>query len=473
MITAALEDISAALGPRGFTRDPAAMAPWLSDWRSEFHGAAAALVSPASTAEVQRVVRTCASAGIAIVPQGGNTSLVGGATPDATGRAVLLSTRRLNAIRSLSTTDNIAVAEAGVILSDLHDAARAKDRRFPLSLAAKGSATVGGLVSTNAGGTQVLRHGTMRGLTIGVEGILADGTLIDRLQPLRKDTRGFDLRQLFIGTEGTLGVVTAAALHLAPALQNVRVIWGGFQTPAHALDCLRLIEAELGPVVESFELVPLEAVQLVVDHLPGARHPIDAPAPWQVLIELDLPKAADNADDLLLALLGSAMEKGILIDATLASSEAQAEAMWRLRESVTEAERARGRSLKHDIAVAVSAMPAFLDRGRAEVLRRYPGARILAFGHLGDGNIHFNVQAPAGAEGGAWLERHGASVTSLLYEAVAAAGGTISAEHGIGQLKAAALEDTMAPAELDLLRTLKRALDPGNIMNPGKIVRSC
>ena len=458
------------LGPRGFTRDAGDMAPWLTDWRGRFTGAAAAILSPASTAEVQAVVRLCAEAWVPLVAQGGNSSMVGGATPPADGSALILSLRRMNAMRAVSPDDNAAVAEAGVILSDLHDAARAIGRRFPLSLAAKGSATVGGLVATNAGGTQVLRFGPMRALVLGIEAVLPDGSLFDNLTALRKDNRGYDLKQLLIGAEGTLGVVTAASLRLVPAAGSTAVAWAGLPSPHAALTLLRRLEALLGDSVESFELVPADALALVLETVPGTRPPLAARHSWNVLIESVAPQGAEDASAQLEGALAACFEEGLLEDAAVASSEAQAEALWKLRESISEAERHRGPSVKHDVSVPVSGMPAFIEEAAAAVEARFPSSRVIAFGHLGDGNVHFNVQPPEGADAAAWLAGEGAEVSAFVHDLVTAGSGSISAEHGIGQMKRDEYLRTADPARLAAQRAIKRALDPHGIMNPGKLL---
>jgi FAD/FMN-containing dehydrogenase len=467
---ALLSDLAARLGPRGFTRDPAEMAPWLTDWRGRWHGRAAALVSPAHSGEVQAIVAGCAAEGVAIVPQGGNSSMVGGATPDEGGRALLLSLRRMNAIRRLSPDDNALVAEAGAILADVHAAADGIGRRFPLTLGAKGSATVGGLVSTNAGGTQVLRFGPMRSLVLGLEAVLPDGALFEGLSALRKDNRGYDLKQLLIGGEGTLGVVTAASLRLVPAVGSRAVAWIGLDSPVAALALLRRLEAALGESVESFELVPARALSLVLRHIPGTRPPLAGAHAWNVLVEAVAPQGAQEAGAALEAALAGAIGAGMAADAMLAASEAQAEALWRLRDSISEAERHAGAAAKHDISVPVSAMPRFVESVAAAVERRFPGTKVIAFGHLGDGNVHFNVQAPPGADGGRWLEEEAPAVSAFVYAETSEAGGSISAEHGIGRMKREALAASASPVQLAAQRAIKRALDPKGIMNPGKLL---
>jgi FAD/FMN-containing dehydrogenase len=464
-----LEALEALLGPRGCTRDSGDMGSWLVDWRGRYRGRAAALLSPSSLQEVQAVMASCRDAGVAIVPQGGNTSMVGGATPDESGDTFLLSLRRMNRIRSLSTEDNVAVAEAGVILADLHSAAETAGRRFPLSIGAKGSATVGGLVSTNAGGTQVLRFGPMRSLVLGLEAVLPDGSLVESLSPLRKDNRGYDLKQLLIGAEGTLGVVTAASVKLVPAPGSRAVAWVGLETPAAALRLLRRLETLLGDSVESFELVPDEALRLVLRHVPGTRAPLEAPSRWNVLVEATAPHGAPEAAGALEAALTICLSEGLLSDAATAASEGQADALWRLRDSISEGERAEGPSLKHDIAVPVSVMPEMMESGRAAIETRFPGASVLAFGHLGDGNVHFNVRPPPAVEAESWMREQGAQVTRLVHDIVGSAGGSISAEHGIGQMKRGELERT-APQRAAQIRAIKGLFDPAGIMNPGKLV---
>ncbi|MCZ4341214.1 FAD-binding oxidoreductase [Sphingomonadaceae bacterium G21617-S1] len=465
-----LDQLAALLGPQGFITDRDLVAPWLTDWRNRYHGESVALLAPGSSEQVAAVIRLAAAARVAIVPQGGNTGTVAGATPPADGSALLLSLRRMNRIRSISAEDNAVIAEAGVILSDLHDAAAAIGRRFPLSLAAKGSATIGGLVSTNAGGTQVLRFGPMRALVLGIEAILPDGSRFDGLATLRKDNRGYDLRQLLTGAEGTLGIVTAAALRLVPAIGSRAVAWAGLPSPQAALTLLRRLEDRTGEAVESYELVPANALALVLANIPGTRMPLAEPAPWNVLIEA---VGAEGGGDPLGAVercLADAIEDGLVLDATIAANETQAAALWALREAISDAEKIDGPSLKHDISVPVSEMPSFLERERDRVEQSFPGARIIAFGHLGDGNIHFNLLPPTGADRNAWIAAHGAVASALVHDLVAAVGGSLSAEHGIGQAKLAEFARLTDPVRLTALRAIKQALDPLGIMNPGKLV---
>lgn len=462
----------ALLGPKGVVTDPDDIAPWVSDWRGRYHGAAVAIVAPASTQEVAAAVALAAELGVPLVPQGGNTSMVGGATPPVDGSALILSLRRMNRIRSLSPDDNLAVCEAGVILSVLHDAAEEAGRRFPLSLGAKGSATIGGLVSTNAGGTQVLRHGTMRALVEGIEAVLSDGSIFDGLDALKKDNRGYDIKQLLIGAEGTLGVVTAASLRLAPAIAARAVGWVGVQTPADALALLRIAETMLGDSVEGFEVIANETLGFVLGHIPGTRSPIETRTPWHVLIEVDHADLSEpGPSDRLEAALADAFERGIAIDAAIAANEAQADAFWRIRESLSESEKAQGPALQYDISVPVAKMPAFMIEAAQAAEQAFPGTTASSFGHLGDGNVHFHVRAPKGtSDGPAWIAAQGQAINAFVHDAVVAAGGSISAEHGIGQMKRAELGRLSTPARIGALRAIKAAFDPKGLFNPGKLI---
>jgi FAD/FMN-containing dehydrogenase len=464
-----LDRLAALLGPRGFASDPETLAPWLTDWRGRYHGRAAALLSPGSTAEVAEIVRLCAAERVPLVPQGGNSSMVGGATPDSSGDALLLSLRRMDRIRTIDRIANLAVCEAGVILQHLHEAAEENGRRFPLSLGAKGSATIGGLVSTNAGGTQVLRFGTMRSLVQGIEAVLPDGSPFEGLAPLKKDNRGYSLTQLLIGAEGTLGVVTAASLRLVPAVGERTVAWAGVETPTQALQLLHHLDAAVGSAIESFELVPRIALDLVLRHIPGARPPLAEAAPWNVLVEASAPIGAPSPQKDLYQALHTAIGLGLVGDVTIAGSSAQADAFWRMRDSISEAEKKEGPAAKHDLSVAVEEMPDFMTSAARAVESRFPGTRVIAFGHLGDGNVHFNVAAPPGS-GVDWPERGGAEVSAFVHELVTSQGGSISAEHGIGQMKVGELGRLGEPARLAAMRAIKQALDPHNIMNPGKLV---
>lgn len=459
------------LGERGVVEDSGDIDPWVHDWRGRYHGAARAILAPATTQEVAAVIMFAAEKGVPLVPQGGNTSMVGGATPPADGSALILSLRRMNRIRAISAQDNLAVCEAGVILEHLHDAAQAIDRRFPLSLGAKGSATIGGLISTNAGGTQVLRHGTMRALVEGIEAVLPDGSVHHGLEALKKDNRGYDLKQLLIGAEGTIGVITAASLRLVPAIADRAVGWACVRTPQDALALLRLAERTIGNVVEGFEVLGDETLSAVLNLIPGARCPTETRSAWYVLIEVDLD-AVDGATarERLESTLATAFEQGIITDAAIAANEAQAEQFWRLRESLSAAEKSLGPALQFDVSVPVAAMPAFMIDAGATAERAFPGTTTSSFGHLGDGNIHFHVRAPTGTDGPAWIADSGPVISAFVHDRVVAAGGSISAEHGIGQMKRAELGRLATPAQLHALRAIKAAFDPKDIMNPGKLI---
>ena len=463
-----IEAAERELGPKAVITNRHEMEPWLSDWRGRVHGDAPAMLAPASTEEVAAIVRLAAEHRVPLVPQGGNTGMAAGATPPADGSAILLSLRRMNRVRSISADSRLAVAEAGVILADLHDRADEVGMRFPLTLGARGSCTIGGLTSTNAGGTQVLKFGTMRSLVAGVEAVLPDGSVHSGLSGLKKDNRGYSLDQLLIGAEGTLGVITAIALRLVPAIASRAVAWAGVDSPSAALELLRFLEARTN-AVEGFELVPADSLELVLSHIPGTRAPLSSDFPWHVLIEATTADPEADIAGEIEPLLATAMDQGIIGDAVIATNETQAEAFWRIRDSISEAERAEGQTLAHDISVAVADMPKFLTQAAAEVERSFAGVIASGFGHLGDGNIHFHVRAGSHAAPD-WYEAEGAAITRMVDDLVTAAGGSISAEHGIGQLKRDEFERLAPPGRIAALRAIKQALDPLGIMNPGKLV---
>ena len=456
------------LGPKAVITDPNEIEPWVTDWRGRVHGASSAILAPASTDEVVAIVKLAAEHRVPLVPQGGNTGMAAGATPPTDGSAVLLSLRRMRQVRSISADNRLAVAEAGVILADLHQRAHDVGMRFPLTLGSRGSCTVGGLTSTNAGGTQVLKFGTMRALVAGVEAVLPDGSVHNGLGALKKDNRGYSLDQLLIGAEGTLGIVTAVALRLVPAIADRAVAWAGVDSPARALGLLRFLEART-TAVEGFELVPEDSLQLVLKHIPDTRAPLSGTHCWHVLIEATTADVSHDIAAEIERLLAAALEQGIIGDAVIAANEAQAEAFWKIRDTISEAERVDGQTLAHDISVPVADMPRFLTDASAEVERAFPGVIASGFGHLGDGNIHFHVRAASHAAPD-WYEREGAAITRMVDDLVTAAGGSISAEHGIGQLKRAELERLAPPGRIHALRAIKHALDPLGIMNPGKLV---
>ena len=459
------------LGPRGFTCDPDLLEPWLTDWRGRFHGKALGMASPANREEVSALVKLCNQFYVPIVPQGGNSGMCGGATPDETGASILLSLRRMNSIRQFDPDARQIVCDAGLILQNLHEEVEQHGLRFPLTLGGKGSATVGGLISTNAGGTQVLRHGTMRAQVLGIEAVLADGQIFDALTALKKDNRGFDLKQLLIGSEGTLGIVTAANLRLLPAIADRVVAWIGLETVSDArrllLECEKSTPAEL----EGFEVVPAHCLDSVLAHLPDAQAPLSEDYPWNALIEwVAAPGTVEQTRENAEALLASALESGLAKDAVIASNESQAEALWHLRDAIAPAERAIGPAMQHDISVPVEKMPDFIDATIPLVEEKFPGTRGVAFGHLGDGNVHFHVLAPASAVAGEWEDEEGKRISRFIHDQVTRWNGSISAEHGIGQMKRDELVRLSDPVTLAMMQSVKRALDPRGLLNPGKLV---
>lgn len=462
-----IEQVRSRFGDRAVITAQSDVEPWLTDWRRRWCGRADAILAPVDIGQAAAMVGLAAELRVPLVPQGGNTSMVGGATPPDDGSALLLSLRRMNRIRSLETGS--AVVEAGIILADLHTAAAERRQRFPLTLGARGSCTIGGLTATNAGGTQVLRFGTMRSLVLGVEAVLADGSVHEGLAGLKKDNRGYSLDQLLIGSEGTLGVITAIRVKLLPAITSRAVAWVGLSDPRSALLLLRAMERETDRI-ESFEILPRSALRRVVAHVPAARAPLEGEHPWHVLVEATSTTAAsETPDQLLQRLLEAAFANGNVADATISSSEAQAEAFWLLRDSISEAERASGLAVQHDISVPVEAMPVFMVEAAEQVQRAFPGTEAFGYGHLGDGNIHFHVRAPRGATPD-WPTVQGDEISRFVHDLVTAAGGSISAEHGIGQMKREELVRLLPPARLNSLRAIKRALDPAGILNPGKLV---
>jgi FAD/FMN-containing dehydrogenase len=468
-----IEAARTLLGARGFTDDPDLLLPWLTDWRGRYTGRALAMASPATTGEVASLVKLCAEHGVPIVPQGGNSGMAGGATPDASGAAIILSLRRMNKVRQLRAGDGQIICEAGLILEHLHDVAEAAGLRFPLTLGGKGSATIGGLISTNAGGTQVLRHGTMRAQVLGIEAVLANGEIFNALTVLKKDNRGFDLKQLLIGSEGTLGIVTAACLRLLPAPTARVTIWAGLPSITAARSLLQRLQGDAGDTLEGFEVVPAHCLASVLAHQPSARAPLSAAHPWNALIEF-VASGKEQAvlSDEIETVLGRALEDGLLDDAVIAAGERQADEFWALRDGISAAERALGPAMQHDISVPVEAMPEFIEAASPQIEAAFPGTRAIAFGHLGDGNVHFHVMGPPNAEPGVWEETDGKAVSSMVYDLVREWGGSISAEHGIGQMKIAELARLTDPVRLAMMRAVKQALDPAGLLNPGKLVEA-
>ena len=445
-----------------------AMAGHLVDWRGRYRGTAVCVVRPANTAAVSAVVRLCAQAGVAMVPQGGNTSLCGAATPAADGRSVVISLARLNRVRAIDAANSTITVEAGCLLQRVQEAAAAAGRLFPLSLAAEGSCQIGGNLSTNAGGVQVLRYGTARELTLGLEVVLPSGEVWDGLRGLRKDNTGYDLKQLFIGAEGTLGIITAAVLRVFPWPRAKATAWLSIAAPATGVDVLATLQDRFGPALTACELVSGIALGLVRRHIPGP-HPALADSPWHLLVELSSGGDEDVLREALASLLASMIEDRCVADAVLAHSSEQARRLWTLRESIGEAQRIEGPSIKHDVSLPISRLPEFVERADRALVEAFPGIRMVTFGHIGDGNLHYNQSRPTAGDQAAFLAAQ-PQVNRVVHDLVDELGGSISAEHGIGQLKRAELLRYRTPLEIDLMRAVKGALDPRGLMNPGKLL---
>jgi FAD/FMN-containing dehydrogenase len=461
--------LKAVVGEGAWLESPDDIAPFLSDFRRLYHGAAPLVLVPRNVAEVAQILRICNAEEVAVVPHGGNTSYCGAATPDETGTQVVLSLRRLNRIRHIDAANYSMVIEAGCTLAEAQAAARGADRLFPLSLGSEGTAQIGGNLSTNAGGTAVLRYGMMRELVLGLEVVLADGRILEGLKSLRKDNTGYDVKSLFVGAEGTLGVITAASLKLFPQPADVATALVGIDSPQHALELLAALRSAAGDQLTSFELMPRLGVELTVRHVPGVADPLSQNTPWYLLIELTSPNPRQDLLSLLTVTLEEAAARGTAVDAMLASSLAQAQAMWKLRESIPEAQRRHGASLKHDVSVPVSAIPTLIEQGAALVRRLAPEGDVISYGHAGDGNLHFNVSQKPGSEVKSFIAR-GPMLELAMFDLVESLGGSISAEHGIGRLKAAEFARRADPVELAVMRALKLTLDPQGIMNPGKVL---
>ena len=462
-----IERLTGIVGAHHVLTSAADVAPYVVDWRGRYHGAARAVVQPANTTEVAAVVRACADTGVAIVPQGGNTGMCGAATPDAGGREVVLSLARMRTIRALDRANATITVDAGVVLADVQRAATADGLLFPLSLASEGSCTIGGNLSTNAGGTAVLRYGNARELVLGVEAVLADGNVWNGLRGLRKDNTGYDVKQLFIGSEGTLGIITAAVLKLFPSPRSRVTAFAAIAGIAQAVELLRTMQRALGDRLTGFELISGFALHLSQKHHAGSPDPLPG-HPWYALLQVD-----DSADVALAGTvetaLASAAELIILTDATIAQSQEQAARLWALRENISEAQRREGQNIKHDISLPISAIAQFAGATQTAITSAFPGARVVVFGHLGDGNLHYNVAAPEGCDAREFLANT-PQVNRIVHDRVVAAGGSISAEHGIGQLKRDELAHYKSPIELALMRRIKAALDPQGLLNPGKVL---
>lgn len=446
-------------------------APFLTDWRKRYVGRALAVAQPDSVADVAAVVRWCADRRVPIVPQGGNTGLSGGATPDESGRALVLSLSRLNRVRAIDSANNSMTVEAGCVLAELQRQAADAGRLFPLSLAAEGSCTIGGNLSTNAGGVQVLRFGNARELCLGLEVVTASGEIWDGLRGLRKDNTGYDLRDLFIGAEGTLGVITAATLKLHPLPAAQLTAFVALDDPNAAVALLERAQRRLGASLTAFELMSAFCIELVLRHFPDCRLPFaELSSPYYVLLECSDADSQEHAQAALTAVLAEALEHALVTDAAVASSIAQSRAMWALRENISEAQAAEGKNIKHDVSVPISAIAEFVERTNAELTTRFPGVRMVVFGHLGDGNLHYNVSPPEGATDEAAFLAMQPDINRLTHDAVVARRGSISAEHGLGQLRRDEAARYKSPVELRLMRAIKQALDPLGIMNPNKVL---
>ena len=445
---------------------------WEQDWRRRVRGKALAVVRPASTPEVAAVVKACAATGTAIVPQGGNTGLAVGSTPDASGTQIVLSLTRMNAVRNVDTDNLTMTVEAGCILQNLQEVARNAGALFPLSLAAEGSCTIGGNLGTNAGGTQVVRYGNARDLCVGLEVVTPQGEVWNGLKGLRKDNTGYDLRDLFIGSEGTLGVITAATLKLYPRPAAQLTAWAAVPSMEHAVALLGLAHQHLGAGLTGFEVMGRFALGLVHKHMPQLRVPFieQEDVPYGVLLENSDSESEDHARARFEALLETAFEAGCVTDAVVAENLSQAHNLWHIRENIPLAQAEEGLNIKHDISVPISRIPAFVEYADAMMVREIPGVRLVNFGHLGDGNLHYNVQAPADSDPQVFLREQEAHVNHLVYEAVAQFGGSFSAEHGIGALKVEKLEKYQSPTALAMMHAIKAALDPQGTMNPGRVL---
>ena len=466
---AALAQLKAVVGDGAWLDSPNDIAPFITDFRGLYRGATPLVLLPREVDQVARILAICNRDELAVVPQGGNTSYCGGATPDESGGQIVLSMRRLNRIRHLDPANYSMIVEAGCTLAGAQDAAASRARLFPLSLGSEGTAQIGGNLSTNAGGTAVLRYGMMRDLVLGLEVVMADGRVLSALKSLRKDNTGYDVKSLFVGAEGTLGIITAASLKLFPQPADTATALAGIDSPQQALDLLAQLRSATGDQLTTFELMPRLAVELTVTHVPGVANPLDQGTAWYLLIELSSPNPRAELAALLADELQEAAVQSTIKDATLATSLAQSQAMWKLRESVPEAQRYHGASLKHDVSVPVSCIPQLIEEGSELVRRLVPEGQVVSYGHAGDGNLHFNVSQRQGTPKTAFLAR-GPQLESAVFDLVERLGGSISAEHGIGRLKAAQFAERADPVELAIMRVLKCALDPKGILNPGKVL---
>jgi FAD/FMN-containing dehydrogenase len=466
-----LPSLRAAVGAAGVIDDPAAMAPYLCDYRGLYHGHAPLVLRPASVAEVSKVLALCNAAGVGVVPQGGNTGYCGGATPDESGTQIVLSLSRLNRIRAVEPLNYSMTVEAGCVLATAQQAASQAGRLLPLSLGAEGSCQIGGNLSTNAGGTAVLRYGMARDLVLGLEVVLADGSVLSTLGSLRKDNTGYDLKSLFVGAEGTLGVITAATLKLFPGVATTATALIAIDGIDAAVMLMGKLRAASADHLAACEIMARAALELVVRHVPGCRDPFGAWHPWYLLVELQSAQAHDELVTLLQRTLSAMLDQPLIRDVIIAGSAAQRAALWKLRECISDSMALEGAQIKHDVSVPIGAMPAFHAQAGAWILQQSPGARLVIFGHIGDGNLHYNVSEPAGGDPGSFRAAT-AEIEQGVHDIAVQHGGSFSAEHGIGRYKIGALLRYGDPVELALMRSIKQALDPNGIMNPGKLLAS-
>lgn len=457
------------VGPENAITDPDQMQSYLVEWRDLYQGKSPLVLRPGSVEDVSKILQLANASRTAIIPQGGNTGLVGGQIPDESDTEIILSLERLNSIRSIDTGGNFMTVEAGVVLDKIHEAATEVDRMFPLTLGSQGSCSIGGNIATNAGGTAVLAYGNTRDLVLGLEVVLPDGRIWNGLRALRKDNTGYDLKQLFIGAEGTLGVITAANIRLFPIPRAQEVAFIGIESPGHALDLFNMAQARAGTMLTGFELMPRIGLEFTVRHLPGARDPLAQAHAWYVLMEISSGTEAEGARALVEAIFEDAANGGLVEDAALAETIEHRKAFWHLRHGMSEVQKQEGGSIKHDISVPVAKIPEFLERAIAAVEAQIPGCRPVPFGHMGDGNIHFNVSQPVDADKEAFIARWD-EVNDTVHNIVADLNGSISAEHGIGRLKRTLLKEIKDPVEYELMRQIKMAFDPNGILNPGRIL---
>lgn len=462
-----IAQFAAVVGPQGLVTDPEQQRPYCTDWLGKWQGRCSLLVRPATTEEVAAVVRLCHAHRIPIIPQGGNTGMSGGATPDMSASQIILSLTRMRAIRQVDVVNDTLTVDAGVLLAEVQAAAAEAGRYFPLSLGAEGSCSIGGNLASNAGGTAVLRYGNTRELALGLEVVLPDGRIWNGLRSLRKDNTGYDLRDLFIGSEGTLGIITGAVLKLYPRPTGRATAWVGCDTPGQLTELLALLRSRCGERLVACEMLSAACMQLIIEHVDGARHPLQEPAPYNGLIELADTQPA-QLEELLTSVLGEGLEAGLITDATVASNQTQSADFWRLREGISQAQVRAGKAIKHDIALPISALPAFIEQTDA-LVAAYANFPLINFGHIGDGNLHYNVLLPKDIPPSDY-ERHTERLNTLVHDQVARFRGSISAEHGVGQLRRDELKRYKDPLEMELMLRIKQVLDPNQLMNPGKLL---